>query len=91
MPAQPTLYFSEAGNLEIFTSCNTGGGTFTTSEEILILTDISYTEEGCRSPNAIEADAIMQAVLADGEVSFLIEAASLTITRGDLGLSARTE
>ena len=85
------MYFGGDGNLQVFTSCNTGEGAFVVNQQTLILSGVSYTEEVCNDQNAATADAHIQAVLTDGEVSFAIEADRMTLTRGELGLEADTE
>jgi len=91
LPAQPTIRFAEDGSMQIFTSCNTGEGTFTTNEQTLVLSNVAYTEQACSDDNTVIVDAHIQAVLANGVVSYSIEAARLTLTRGEMGLAARTE
>jgi hypothetical protein len=51
----------------------------------------AHTEEGCTDAGAMQVEANVQAVLGDGNVSFEIEAARLTLMRGDRGLSATTD
>jgi heat shock protein HslJ len=87
----PTVRFEQDGAVEIFSGCNTAGGSFTQSDGELTLSGIAYTERGCPEPGAMQAEASVQAVLSDGTVSFEIEAARLTLMRGDRGLSATTD
>jgi heat shock protein HslJ len=91
LPAQPTLHFGEDGSLQIFTSCNTGEGTFAVNDGTLTLSDISITEEVCDDQNAATVDAHLKAVLATGEATFTIEATYLTVYRGELRFLAETE
>jgi heat shock protein HslJ len=86
----PTVRFEQEGSVEIFSGCNTATGSFTQSDGELTLSGIAYTEEGCTDARAMQAEVHVQAVLSDGSLSFEIEAARLTLMRGDRGLSATT-
>lgn len=84
---EPTLVFGEDGKLEVDTTCNTGGGRYKVDGERIMLSDMSYTDAACGGGSGA-ADAGMQAVLRDGTVTFQIQAARLTILRGNVGLAA---
>jgi heat shock protein HslJ len=86
----PTVRFEQDGSVEVFSGCNTATGSFAQSEGELTLSGLAYTERGCPDPRATQAEADVQAVLNDGSVRFEIEAARLTLMRGDRGLSATT-
>jgi len=86
----PTVRFEPEGSVEVFSGCNAGTGSFAQTEGELTLSGMAYTEEGCTDPRAMQAEANVQAVLSDGTASFEIEAARLTLMRGDRGLSATT-
>lgn len=86
----PTVRFEQEGSVEVFSGCNTGAGSFTQTEGELTLSGIAYTEAGCTDPRSMQVEANVQAVLSDGTVSFEIEAARLTLMRGDRGLGATT-
>jgi len=88
-PSSPTLLFAEDGSLEIDTTCNTGSGRYSTSGDQLTLSDVAYTDKAC-SGAAASIDAEVQAFLNNGTFGFQIEAARLTLRRGDSGLSATT-
>jgi heat shock protein HslJ len=95
LQVSPTVEFRDDGSLRVFTTCNVGEGTYGLGEGALAgamaLSDVAYTEEVC-DPSGSEAarDRIMQ-VIAAGTVGFEIEAARLTLLRGELGLSATTD
>jgi heat shock protein HslJ len=84
----PTLLFDGDGSVDIDTGCNTGRGTWNLEGDQLTLAGMNYTEIGCAEPNAATAEASVQAVMTDGMVTVEIEAARLTLMRGELGLSA---
>lgn len=86
----PTVQFDEDETFEVFTSCNTGEGSYAVEGQELVLSDVAYTEIACPSDQAQMAEAHIQSVLIDGTVTWEIEAARLTLMRGDLGLSATT-
>jgi heat shock protein HslJ len=77
--------------VQVFTGCNTGEGEYSVSGSTLNLTGIAYTEAGCGSDDLADVEDHMQSVFSDGTLSYEIEAARLTIMRGeDLGISATT-
>lgn len=81
----PTVLFNEDGTLQVDTTCNTSGGHYAVSGNTLTLSDIAYTEAGCNAPTI---EAHIQSVIGNGTLAFTIEAARLTLQRGDLGLGA---
>jgi heat shock protein HslJ len=91
LPTPPTLEFRADGSLRVFTSCNTGEGTYTRSATNLELARMTYTEEPCGAAGSPEAQQRIQAVMTDGELSFEIEAARLTVHHGMPGLSATSD
>jgi heat shock protein HslJ len=86
----PTVRFGQEGTVEIFSGCNTGTGSFTQADAELTLSGIAYTERGCPDLRAMLVETNVQAVLTEGSLTFEIEAARLTLMRGDRGLSATT-
>jgi heat shock protein HslJ len=86
----PTVRFEPDGSVEVFSGCNTGTGSFTQTGGELTLSAMAYTEAGCTDPRAMQAETHVQAVLGDGTLTLEIEAARLTLMRGDRGLSATT-
>jgi heat shock protein HslJ len=88
--ANPTLVFDES-TVQVFTGCNTGEGEYSVSGSTLTLMGIAYTEAGCGSDDLARVEDHMQSVFSDGTLSYEIEAARLTIMRGEgLGISATT-
>jgi heat shock protein HslJ len=87
----PTLQFGTDGSLRVFTSCNTGEGTYTRSGSTLALAGMTYAEEPCDATGGQEAQDRIEAVMTDGELSFEIEAARLTVHHGAPGLSATSD
>jgi heat shock protein HslJ len=88
---EPTVRFDADGTVRVFTTCNTGGGQYTASGNTLQLEAIAYTEEGCNETGSASAEQHIQEVLTEGEVQFEIDAARLTLSRGDVGLMAISE
>jgi len=88
---EPTVTFGDDGSVQVFTSCNTGQGSYAAEGSVVVLSEMTYTEEGCGDANSTEADTRIRDVLADGEVTTEIEASRLTVTRGTLGISATTD
>lgn len=84
----PTLEFSADGSLRVFTTCNTGEGTYARTGSTLALAGMTYPQEPCDAMGSREAQDRIQAVMTDGELSFEIEAARLTVHHGTSGLSA---
>jgi heat shock protein HslJ len=84
-----SITFGEDGSVRVFASCNSAQGSYTVQGDTIALADLAYTEEGCSVGASLEQH--VQAVMADGSVKFAIEAGRLTITRGDLRVSARRE
>lgn len=84
---QPTVLFTEDGNVEANTSCNTSGGRYVVNGNTLTLTEMGYTERGC---SAASIESHVQAVLNNGTVTFSINANRLSLDRGDVGLRANT-
>jgi heat shock protein HslJ len=86
----PTLQFSADGSLRVFTTCNTGEGSYTRTGSTLALASMAYAEEPCAATSR-EAQDRIEAVMTDGELSFEIEAARLTVHHGMPGLSATSD
>jgi heat shock protein HslJ len=88
--AQPpaTLQFGDDGVVSVFTTCNTGYGSYTRSGQSLTLSSVTYTDQSCEGFFLHER---ITRVMTAGDVTFEIDAAFLTITRGNVGLRATTE
>jgi heat shock protein HslJ len=83
-----TLVFTEGGQVQIDTGCNSGSGTYEVDGDTLRVTDIQTTLVGCEGPSAQLENAV-GAVLNAHEIQFAIEAGSLTLMAGDQGLGLR--
>jgi heat shock protein HslJ len=86
----PTVEFDADGSFGFNTTCNQGGGSYTVSGTTLNLTEVAVTEAGCPDSGSASAEMAILAVLGEGNVTFEIEAARLTLMRGTDGLSATT-
>jgi len=82
----PTILFDEDGSLTIDTGCNDGSGHYAVSGSRLTLTDVVYSDQACEV--AAATDSHIRKVLANGTLTFEIEATRLTLQRGDTGLGA---
>lgn len=91
IPGEPTVSFDARGCVVVFSSCNTASGRYTASDTELELTNMAYTEEGCNDADLMAVEQHVQQVLTDGNLIYAIDAARLTLTRGELGLMATTE
>lgn len=93
--AAPTLEFGEDGTVTVFTTCVQGAGVYDTGieppEETLTFGQFSYPEETCDEEGSTFAHDHIVSVMTQGEVTFTIDEARLTIMRGDIGLGATTE
>jgi heat shock protein HslJ len=88
----PTIEFSEDGSFEFTTPCNSGSGGYEVNGDELIIGQASWTERGCVSESAREAESIMLETLGAGSgVSFEIDARRLWIRAGDVGFGAMLE
>jgi heat shock protein HslJ len=91
LQVSPTVEFRDDRSLRVSTTCNTGEGTYTEGEGVLVLSDVFYTEEVCDPSGSVAARERIMQVLTAGTVSVEIDAARLKIQRGPLGLRATTE
>ena len=87
----PTLQFAADGSLTVFTTCNTGNGSYTRDGDTLTIAPVLYTEAGCGTAGSAQAEERVMQVMTAGEVTVAIDSARLTITRGTLGLGATTD
>lgn len=89
--ASPTLEFGSDGTLQVFTTCNSGRGSYTRNGQTLTLASVALTALSCGATGSVASEDRIGRVLADGEVTLEIDARRLTLMRGALGLSATTE
>jgi heat shock protein HslJ len=90
LDSSPSLYFDDAGGIEVSTGCNTGQGSYSIDGSTLHFSGIAYTEMAC-GDMAGTAEAHIQTILADGGTTHSIDAARLTIERDGNGIAAYTE
>lgn len=84
MPA-PTLAFGDDGQLTLHTGCNSGFGTYVAEGTTLRLSAIGTTKMACPGARD-ETERAVLAVLNAGTVTFRIDASTLRLTAGVLGL-----
>jgi heat shock protein HslJ len=90
-PVPATLEFGTDGKVNVFTTCNGGQGYYTRNGQTLTFVAVGTTALECGPTGNATAEARIGRLLADGDVTFEIDAGRLTIMRGELGLSATTE
>lgn len=84
-----TLEFGTNGRLSVFDTCNGGSATYTRSGQTLTLSAVSFGVGDCSGD--VTADDRVQAVIAEGQLTFAIDANRLTLMRGSAGLGATTD
>lgn len=87
MGKQPSFVLGTDGLIQVDTTCNTGSGAFLHDGAQLTLSGMTYTDKPCEGMQAV-ADQKLRTVLGDGVLSVEIEAARLTLMRGDTGVGA---
>jgi heat shock protein HslJ len=87
----PTVTFDASGGVAISAVCVTGSGAYTVLGSELALSGVTYTGQACNDSGAQTADEHIRSVLADGTVTFEIEAARMTLRRGNVGIGATTQ
>lgn len=81
----PTIAFDDAGRVDLFPGCNSGGGQYAVDGDRLVFAELVLTDMACPgSGGQVEAEVI--AVLASAEIRYSIEANNLTLMAGDRGL-----
>ena len=88
---EPTVVFSDDGTIQINSTCNSGGGNYTTDGSNITFSGLFYTEMACLGTDASRVEAHIQAVFAEGTATYEIDASRLTIQHGSKGVRARTE
>jgi heat shock protein HslJ len=83
-----SLRFDGAGHFEVDTGCNTGGGEYTIDDGQLTVGPIGLTRIGCPGVEG-HVERVMLEVLTAPETDYSIEASSLTLDVGRLGLIFR--
>lgn len=87
----PWFVFRDDGSLEVFAGCNTGQGRYEVDGGELTFSKVGYTKMACADASQQRAEDHMVAVFAEGTVTYEIEAARITIRRGEDGVEAGTE
>ncbi len=87
VPVTATVQFRTDGEMRLNDGCNNVTGTFASSGSTLTLSDITTTDRGCEGINFAVAQHIGE-VLTGGTLQFEIDAARLSLQRGDKGLLA---
>jgi heat shock protein HslJ len=80
-----TLVFGEDGRFELQTGCNSGGGTYAVEGARIQFPDIVTTKRGCDGASAQVETAVLAVLQADN-LTFAIDAGSLTLQAGPQGL-----
>lgn len=80
------LTFSD-GRVDVEAGCNRGGGMVEVGDASITFGPVALTKMAC-APDAMAVEGIVAAVLS-GEVAYTIEAGSLTLDAGGLGLMLR--
>lgn len=86
--ALATITFGDDGSVEVNTGCNQGAGRFEVSGDTLRFLDVAVTEMACDGPGGALEAAVLPVVGAD-ILSWVIDAGSLTLMAGDIGLGLR--
>lgn len=84
----PMLTLAADGSYDFVTLCNSGKGRYSVRDDKLVFTDVTVTEAECAAPLDAEEDRHLYAVLTEGVVTYEIDARTLTLRRGALGLRA---
>lgn len=87
-PRDPLLTFADDGTLRVESTCNTSDGNYVVSGDRITFSNIAFTDAACSNPAASAVEQHLQKVIANGTVTFSIDARRLEIKRGDVGLSA---
>lgn len=80
-----TVTFKEDGSLDISPGCNSGGGTYTVDGETITFSEIFLTRMACMGA-AGQVEASVLSVLDGAQITYAIDASSLTLMAGGLGL-----
>jgi heat shock protein HslJ len=86
--AVATFAFADDGTVDLNTGCNTGGGSYEVLDGALRFGDLVITDRACDGP-AGELEAAVLEVIGPDLVTYQVEAASLTLMAGDVGLGLR--
>ena len=80
-----TFEFAADGTVAVNTGCNSGSGRYELSESRLQFIDVAVTEMACEGPGG-DLEAMVLPLLGADEITVTIEAGSLTLLAGGVGL-----
>jgi heat shock protein HslJ len=86
----PTLEIAEDGTVTVDTGCNRGRSTATVDGSTITFGPVLTTKMACAEESGRRTEAAVLAVL-DGAVAWSVTEQSLTLTRGDRGLTYRVQ
>ncbi len=86
--AEATFTFTDDGRVEVNTGCNQGSGRFEVTNGSLRFVDVAVTEMACEGPGG-QLEAAVLPLLGADEVSWAIDAGTLTLMAGNRGLALR--
>lgn len=85
-----TLRITNDGQVGVNTGCNSAAGRVEVSDEVLRFGQVGMTLMECTG-DRMRVERAVLAVVHNGEVSYTIEASTLTLTSGDHGLMYRAD
>ncbi len=85
-----TMKLNVDGTVDINPGCNSGGGMYTVDTDTVDFNDLVLTRMACMGGGSQVEAAVMSVLEADG-ITFAIDAGSLTLTAGELGLQFTAE
>ena len=80
MKIRGSLFFAK-GTLDVQTSCNSGGGSYTTKEDKLTFTDLFFTERACEGERNTREQEFTNALLEIN--SYSIQRNTLTLEKDE--------
>lgn len=88
--AEANFTFADDGRVQVNTGCNQGSGRYEVTNGTLRFVDVSVTEMACDVPGG-QLEAAILPLLGVDELSWAIDAGTLTLMAGDQGLALRGE
>jgi heat shock protein HslJ len=79
---QATLSFDDAGNVSVFTACQTGTGRYAADASTITFEGLSYDGASCSDPLLDRVSQTVVSVLDGSPVTYSIEERTLSIERG---------
>lgn len=80
-----TIKFNADGTVDIQPGCNSGGGTYAVDGDAITFGNLITTEMACMGGGSSVEEAVLT-VLSAQQITFAIDAGSLTLMAGDIGL-----